>query len=63
MTSANTERLRTLAAFLRSQAWLTDQRPHAAGPGDVHLNHEEALLAADAIEELLTLTVGRVVER
>jgi hypothetical protein len=63
MTCANSERLRVLAAFLRSQAWLTDKRPHESGPGDVHLNHEEALLAADAIEELLALTVGRVVER
>ena len=46
------ERYKTLAAFLRNQAGLADKHPHKAGPGSVTLNHEEALLCADAIEEL-----------
>lgn len=43
-------RLRTLAAFIRGQAGLTDKHPHKPGPGEVRLNNEEALLAAAALE-------------
>lgn len=39
-----------LARFIRSQAALTDKHPHKPGPGSVHLNHEEALLCAHALE-------------
>lgn len=42
--------VKVLAAFIRSQAHLTAGYPHKPGPGDVRLNHEEALLAADALD-------------
>jgi hypothetical protein len=46
-------RLRTLSAFLRSQANLTDGHPPKPGPGDVRLNHEEAMTIADTLDALL----------
>lgn len=45
------ERLRTLSRFIRGQANLTDGHPSKNGPGNVHLNHDEAVLAADALDE------------
>jgi hypothetical protein len=48
---AVTDRRKTLAAFIRAQANLTDKHPHTPGPGDVRLNHEEALLCAEALEQ------------
>jgi hypothetical protein len=45
------ERLRILAKFIRGQAHLAEGHPAKPGPGDVHLSHEEALLAADALDE------------
>jgi hypothetical protein len=52
-----TERTREeiLAAFIRSQAALTDKHPHTPGPGSVNLNNEEALLCAEALEILAWL--------
>ena len=49
------DRLRTLAAFIRNQAGLTDERTPKAGPGEVKLNHEAALLCADALDEVIEL--------
>lgn len=46
----NTARITTLAAFIRSQAALTDGHPHKPGPGSVKLNNEEAALAAECLE-------------
>jgi hypothetical protein len=50
MTFIDGERLRTLSYFIRSQANLTDKNPPQLGPGSVQLNHEEALLCADALD-------------
>jgi len=44
------DRLVILARFIRAQANLTDRNPPMPGPGDVRLNHEEALLCAEALE-------------
>jgi hypothetical protein len=44
------DRRLVLARFIRSQANLTDRNPPQIGPGSIHLNHEEALLCADALE-------------
>lgn len=51
-TDEHNTRLRVLASFLRSQALLTDVRPHVPGAGGVNLNRDEALLLARAIDEL-----------
>lgn len=48
----NVVRLLTLAAFIRSQATLTDTRPHVPGPGCVQLNNEEALEIVAALERV-----------
>lgn len=45
------ERLTTLRRFIRGQALLTEGHPTKPGPGEVRLNHEEALLVADALDE------------
>ncbi len=45
----NAARLTTLEKFIRGQVALTDKHPHKPGPGSVHLNNEEATLAADAL--------------
>lgn len=50
---SNSDRLQTLAKFIRSQAMLTDGRTPKPGPGEVRLNHEAAILVADALDELL----------
>jgi hypothetical protein len=55
------ERLRTLSAFIRSQAALTDERSPRPGPGEVRLNHEAALLCADALDEVIKLRVKGIV--
>lgn len=47
----NADRRAVLAAFIRGQCNLTDKHPHVPGPGSVHLNHDEANLAADALEQ------------
>lgn len=47
-----TDRRLTLAAFIRSQAGLTDTKPPVPGPGCVQLNNDEALLAAEALEQV-----------
>lgn len=49
------DRRAVLAKFIRSQVALTDKHPHVPGPGSVHLNHEEATLAADALEDVVTV--------
>jgi hypothetical protein len=46
----NTERIKTLAAFIHNQCELTDKHPHKVGPGSVNLNYEEALLCAGALD-------------
>lgn len=53
MNHVSNERLRVLARFIRGQALLTDKHPPQAGPGSVQLNHEEAMLAAFALDEEL----------
>lgn len=50
MQTIDTERLRKLANFIRNQANLTDTQPPQIGPGEVRLNYEEAMLAADALD-------------
>jgi hypothetical protein len=50
LTELPTYRLTALAAFLRSQSNLSDERPHDPGPGHVSLNNEEAAICALAIE-------------
>lgn len=52
---SDVDRLRTLSAFIRSQAGLTDGRVPRPGPGEVKLNHEAALLCADALDEVIEL--------
>lgn len=54
----NTARLTTLAAFIRSQANLTDTVIPVPGPGGVHLNHVDALEVATAIETALALDLA-----
>lgn len=49
----NAARLTVLAAFIRGQANLTDKHPHTPGPGEVKLNHAEAIEVADALDALL----------
>jgi hypothetical protein len=49
------ERLMVLAAFIRSQANLTDKHPHTPGPGEVKLNHDEAIEVADCLDQLYDL--------
>jgi hypothetical protein len=47
-----------LAAFIRSQARLTDKHPHKPGPGSVTLNNAEALMCAEALERYEFLRAG-----
>jgi len=44
------ERLEVLAAFIYSQAHITDGKKPGVGPGEVRLNHEEALLCSLALD-------------
>jgi hypothetical protein len=53
------ERLRVLREFIRGQANLTDERPHVPGPGEVKLNHAEALEVVELLDEL-EMQIGRV---
>lgn len=46
------ERTAVLERFIRNQCGLQNARPHNPGPGSVELNHEEALLCADALREV-----------
>lgn len=50
MSELELDRLRVLARFIRNQALLTDEKSPRPGPGEVRLNHEAALLAADALD-------------
>lgn len=51
MGEVDLDRLRVLSRFIRSQASLTDEKTPRAGPGEVRLNNEAAMLAADALDE------------
>jgi len=50
VSETDLDRLRTLARFIRNQACLTDEKTPKAGPGEVRLNHEAALLVADTLD-------------
>lgn len=49
------DRLRVLAKFIRSQAMLTDGRTPRPGPGEVRLNHDAAILCADALDDYVAI--------
>lgn len=59
--SIELDRMRTLAAFIRNQAGLTDGKIPKPGPGEVRLNHEAALLCADALEEVVKLRAKGII--
>lgn len=59
--NASVDRMRVLAAFIRNQAGLTDGKIPKPGPGEVRLNHEAALLCADALEEVVKLRAKGII--